>query len=240
MKRSDSNKVSPVVQRIENMLLENRNREALEIHMAENRRLTREASAGVLADLHAAGYQVRSIQDLYDFQLDYRPDLSILIKWIPLVTADNVKEMLIRALAIPTRREIVAPALFKAFAAEPMDQSNIKWVIGNSLESMANDELYDELASIVADKRNGTSRQMVIMGLGKMKKRAKDATQLLVTLLDDDTVISHVLSSLRRLKAVEARPQVEQLLNHKTKWIAKEAQKTLDKFDSISAKTKSA
>ena len=104
-------------------------------------------------------------------------------------------------------------------------EASIGWVIGNALEVLADDSVFDEVAKIATDKRHGRSREMVVAALGNMKNpRAKD---ILIALLDDDEVAGYAVMGLGRQKAKEAKERIEPFLRHPQEWVRNEAKKAL-------------
>jgi len=72
---------------------------------------------------------------------------------------------------------------------------------------------------------------MIVLALGKMKdQRAADAAR---ELLSDEDVNGHALIALRKLKAMDARPEIEKLIDHPNEWKRSEAKKTLASFDRL-------
>jgi HEAT repeat protein len=101
-------------------------------------------------------------------------------------------------------------------------------VIGNALSVVIDDSVFDEVESLVRDRRYGKSRQMVVLGLGRSKDPR--ALPLLVDLLADDDVAAHAAMALGNLRAADARPALEQLRNHQQALVRREARKALDKI----------
>lgn len=101
---------------------------------------------------------------------------------------------------------------------------------------IAEDSLFDEIARFVSDKTFGTSRQMFVLGLGRIKK--PEAIHLLISLLDQEEVNGHAISALNRLKAVESIEKVRPLVNDPRAWVRTEAKKTVAKFEKIISEKK--
>src|SRR5581483_11882893 len=148
-----------------------------------------EALKPILAELEASGYVVDSLSNLTQ-SAAYRGAVPILLKWIPSITNRNVKESVVRALSVPWAKPTAAGPLIAEFRNMPETENlGLKWTIGNALAVVATDETFDEIVELVRDKRHGRAREMLAMGLGKMKNpRAAD---VLVELLDDEDVAGH-------------------------------------------------
>jgi HEAT repeat protein len=192
----------------------------------------REAEAPVLADLADAGYRFDSLADLRHSRVRYRTAVPVLLRWLPQVTNRDVKEDIVRALSIPWARPTAARALIKEFrrvdsAVDP-DGSGLRWTIGNALEVVGDDSVFDELVDLARDRSYGKARQMVVLGLGKSKDPR--APGVLMKLLDDDDVSGHAVKALGKLKAPQARPALEPMLHDSRAWVRREAKKALAKL----------
>lgn len=189
------------------------------------------AAAPLFAELSASGYPVQSL-DLLAKSGACKDAFPILVKWLPKITSSRVKESIVRALSVPWAKGIAERELIAEFRNIPYGENHsLKWAIGNALEVLSDDEIFDDIAQLVQDKRHGTARQMLVMALGKMKDAR--ATALLVRLLDDEDVVGHALIALRKLNAIEARPYVLPFLKHPKVWIRREAAKALRKMDDL-------
>lgn len=202
---------------------ENRKKEAAEEYYA--------VAAPLFAELSAAGYPVQSL-DLLAQSNACKGAVLILVKWLPKITNPRVKESIVRALSVPWAEGVAERDLVAEFRNIPFGENHsLKWAIGNALEVLSNDAVFDDLAQLVQDKRHGTTRQMLVMALGK-KKNPK-AVNVLLGLLDDEDVVGHALIALRKLNAVEARPRILPLLKHPKAWVRREAKKALNKIDDL-------
>jgi HEAT repeat protein len=169
--------------------------------------------------------RVSRIEDLKDDIAKWRravPEIPTLIKQ---VETNYVKEALVRFLAVPFAKG-AAEDVVKLFRS--IDDHQFRWAAGNTLEVIASDKIAAQLIDIALDRSLESSRQMVVLALGKL--RTKDAATAAMSLLDDDSVVLHALGALAKLHAREARPQVEALLHHKRAAVRKEARKTLERI----------
>lgn len=213
------------------------------IAMEENRERFREraiaenfrAAAPVVTDLAAAGFAVESVADLYNLRLNYKGAIPILLRWLPRVENLAVKEAIVRALSVKWAKPWAARPLIEEFhtVQDPSD-TGIKWAIGNALEVVADDSVFDELVQIARDRQHGRARQMVVLALGEM--RDPRTVDVLIELLEDDQVAAYALAALGKLKAVKARPYAERLLSHPSELVRKEAQRLIEKIDKMSNK----
>jgi HEAT repeat protein len=206
----------------------------------ERERLTRVAenrnsAAPIVADLVKAGFPIQSIADLFDKGLDYHAAVPILLDWLPRVSNRDVKEDIVRALSVKWAKPHAARALISEFhRAQDTSGDDIRWAIGNALEVVADDSVFDELVEIVQDRRCGRARQMVAVALGNVKR--PEAVEVLLGLLNDDEILGHVIIGLGRLKAPRARSAIERYANYPVAWIRKAAKKAIAMIDQSSGR----
>jgi HEAT repeat protein len=194
------------------------------------RKVNAESARPVIADLRAAGFRVNDVADLFNKPMNYKNAIPILLAWLPRMLNPDVKEDIVRALSVKWARPVAAPALVVEFKkANGPNQSSLRWAIGNALEVVADDSVFEDLIRISIDRRFGNARQMVVQGLGKMKNPRTVA--ILVRLLDDEDVSAHAIFALGKLRAVEARSAIEPFLDHSRSLLRKEARKALAKID---------
>lgn len=192
--------------------------------------------AALISDLAAVGVAVDDVWDLVNAKIQYRAAVPVLLHWLSNIDARvaeadraKVREGLVRALTVPAARPVAAPVLIDEFRrASDASGLGLRWVVGNALSVVADDSVFDDVASLVRDRRYGKGRQMVVVGLGRSKDPR--AVPLLVELLDDDDVVAHAVMALGKLKAVASRAAVERMLSHSQPLVRAEAKKTLAKF----------
>lgn len=223
------------------MQLPRRSIQDIEKTEEENVRKYTEAATPLIRELSEYGFHVESVGDLIQKQgVEYRNHaekiVSLLVKWLPLVTYDALREDIIRTLAVPWANPIALKPLLHEF--RKTSDFNEKWVLGNSLSVIADDSIFEDLIELVTDKKNGHSREMLIIGLGNLKdeKHKEEAINVLIKLLDDDEVTGHAIVALNKLKAIRAKPYLKKFLNNETTWFRNEAKKTIAKFDKIEKK----
>ena len=191
---------------------------------------------GLADDLSRAGVPVSDLWELVNSDVQYRAAVPVLVEWlerlderVPAADREKVREGLVRALTVPAARPSAAPVLIEQFrrVADPSGLGP-RWVIGNALEVVADDSVFDEVAAIVRDPSFGKARQMVVLGLARSKEPR--AVPLLVELLDDDDVAAHAAMALGKLKAGEARSALERHLESAQPLLRREAKKALAKL----------
>ncbi len=188
-----------------------------------------EASKPILAELTESGVKVKDLSQLINQPIDYQGAISILLKWLPLVDNIDVKTTLVRALTVKWARPVAARPLIEEYLKAPMDETDIKWAIGNALSVVADDGVFDDVVAIARDRKHGRTREMFALALGNMKDPRTVA--VLVELLDNEEVAGHALVALRKLAPVEAREAIERFVDFPKTWVRNEAQRALAKID---------
>jgi hypothetical protein len=193
-----------------------------------NRENYRREAAPVLADLREADFDVESVGELVHRQREYRAAVPVLLRWLPKISDRRVREDIIRTLSVPwARPDAVRPLIAEFRKLRHPDENGIGWVIGNALEVIADDAIFEDVVAIATDKRYGSSREMVVAALGNMKNpKAKEV----LIVLDDDDVAGYAIMGLGKLKAKEAKAKIEPFLNHSQQWVRQEARKALRKM----------
>jgi HEAT repeat protein len=191
----------------------------------------------LLEELALAGVHLRDLWELVNDRAQYSAAIPVLIDWlehlddrVPAADQDKVREGLVRALTVPAARPSAAPVLLAEFrrVSDPTGLGP-RWVIGNALEVVADDSIFDDVALIVRDPSFGKARQMVVVGLARSKDGR--AVPLLIELLDDEDVAAHAAMALGKRRASEARSALERQLESPQALVRQEAKKALAKLD---------
>jgi HEAT repeat protein len=181
-------------------------------------------------ELEAAGVSNGDVWWLVNTSERYPAAIPVLLEWlaalderVPAEGRELLREGIVRALTVAEARPVAAPLLIDQFrqVADP----NLRWVIGNALEVVADDSVFDQAAELATQTKYGTARQMVVLGFGRSNK--PEAVPLLIALLDDDDVAAHAAMALGRLKAPEAQPALERQLASPRPLVRREARKAL-------------
>jgi hypothetical protein len=188
----------------------------------------------ILAQLAELGLKVEHIQDLYQQRYDYRRAIPLLVSWIPRVEDVSVKEMLVRAVTVPWGRGIAGPTLVDTFERADEYPFSFRWAVGSAIEVVADPSLLDDMIRLARDKRYGRAREMVVMGLGRIRR--PEAVRALVELLDDPEVAGHAVAGLAKLQPPEARSALERFVNDERGWVRQAARRAIAGIDRTSAK----
>lgn len=188
------------------------------------------AAAPLLEELAAIGFRVKTVGQLRQNRANYKGAIDVLLRWLPRVRDEHLKEDIVRTLSVPwAKPEAVAPLLTEFRAVNDPAGTGIRWAIANALEVLADDRVLDDIVALVQEPKYGKSRQMLTLALAKM--RDPRVIPVLVNLLDDEEVLGHAVIALGTLRAQSARGRIESLIRHRTAWVRKEAKKALAKID---------
>jgi hypothetical protein len=168
------------------------------------------------------GVTVSMLEDIKLDNVVWRRSIPLLLDCLPLVTTDEAKETLIRLLSVPFAKTAVFQ-LIDQFRSSTNEY--VRWAAGNALEVLASDEIAGEMIQIAGERKYGWSRQMVVMGLGKLK--SAEAFETAVQCLSDEEVVLHALSALTRRKDPSAIDHIEPLLASKKASVRKAAAKAV-------------
>ncbi len=73
------------------------------------------AAEPVVRELREAGFPVEHVADLFNRGFDYRETIDLLLKWLPLMDNEDVKEDIVRALSVKWVRPRAARPLVDEF-----------------------------------------------------------------------------------------------------------------------------
>ena len=162
--------------------------------------------------LKTIGLNVNSIYDLVNMKQPYPKAIPILVDLLKINFKDRwLLEGIIRALAVKEAKGIANEPLIKLYNSIDYTENSLKWVIGNTLSVVAVENDLSSLIEICKNKQNGTSRQMIIIWLGKSK--SKIVEDLLIELLDENGLQLHSLDALSKLKSSKAITKIDLLIN---------------------------
>lgn len=214
------------LQRGPDFVARQRQREADALRNLETYRV---AASGVRADLAAVGFDVAAVRELRLLGRPYPEAVPVLVRWLPLVKYDALKEDIVRTLSVPWARDATSLLLDEFRRADRTTETGLRWAIGAAIEVHATDAIADEMIELATDRRYGRAREMIVLGLGKLSDaRVADVA---LNLLGDDEVLGHAIKVLARLRARNARTQIERLLDDPRSWIRKEAKRALASID---------
>jgi hypothetical protein len=189
----------------------------------------------VVEALRKIGMRVESVYDLVNTRASYPQAIPVLVECLRIVREPVIKQGIVKALTCKEARGVSERVLLDEFRKLPAStphgpEHTLKWTIGNAFSVIGSDAAVDDLISIATDKRHGTTRQMFVVALGKMRKQRDRVVRVLVGLLGDDDVAGHALVALGKLRAKEAEEAIRSMTTHPKEWVREEAEKVLIKI----------
>jgi hypothetical protein len=186
----------------------------------------------LLREIQARGFPVESIAELrgtpFSSAWDYEELIPVLVKWLPLIDNLDIKEDIVRTIAIPqwARPQAIQP-IIDEILSKPSGQ-NLQFALGNSLMILVNKPLIpdyiDTLEKIVLNPDYGMARSSIAEALWKFPpERAKNILLQLINPKaqnikpgsnwpNDDTRYQ-AFRSIKRMKPEDASGEIEKLIN---------------------------
>jgi HEAT repeat protein len=149
-----------------------------------------------------------------------------LLRWLPAVDEPGVKEDIVRGLSVSWVANRATAQLIEEFKKSVGSRPALAWAIGNALSIVSVDGFENQIIELARNPAYGMARQMIVMGLGRLRgnSAAEDAA---LGLLHDENVRLHAVIALGRMKSKRAVPELEKLLSDKKAAVRKEARKAL-------------
>lgn len=138
----------------------------------------------LVEDLKKAGLNITSSWDLVNTKSSYKQAIPILLEHLPKPYHLKNKEGIVRALAVKEAIGKASPILIAEYNRTPEDKMFFRWAIGNTIYTTIKEGDVESILPIVLDRTNGTSRQMFVAALGKIK--ADNVKAVLFRLVNDD------------------------------------------------------
>jgi hypothetical protein len=168
-------------------------------------------------------------------QFDGAAALPILLRWLPRIGNEQVKESVVRHLRTKAAKPIAAEALLQEFrrAQDP----NYKWVIADVLQFVCDKSHFPQLVELAAGRRHGIGRAPLVDMLWRVKTAQAD--EILAEAVNDPDAARSAMSALRRrLGNAAARPLIEPLLGHAHDHVRLAARDHLRRIDKSLAEPK--
>lgn len=199
--------------------------------LADRFRQEEEPLVAALNDV--VGVSVKSVWDLVNNTREYRHAIPVLVAHLKYRYPYRIREGIARALTVKYAGETAYRALVKQFKDVPHSadaaEQGFKWALGNAISVVADKTHFDEVVALIRDRHHGASRDMMVLRLADLDQQR--ATDVLIELLGDDEVVGQAVTALGKVKAQNARSQIERLMQHPNPGIRKEASKVLAKLN---------
>lgn len=149
----------------------------------------------LLQELKSVDVNVTSVWQLVNSPNYYTAALPILVKHLRLPHTPKIREGIARSLAVPEARFAWDVLLSEYKALSDETDHAVKAAIALAISASATSDVAKELAALIRDRRHGTSRLFLLIGLKRLKTpetiRALDD-------LKDDPDLAKEISSWRR------------------------------------------
>lgn len=185
----------------------------------------------LLREVREQGVEIDSINDLMKIDAKYKDLVPILLKYLQEFDDETDKEFIVRCLGVKGFKMASKPLIQEFYRS---DNSLYKWAIGNTLSIIQDENSLPDLLRIVQEKQHGIARQMIVDGLGCFKSEA--VKDVLIKLLDDDDVVGHAISAIRKMNEPDLIKHIEPFTDHKVTWIRNEAKKAIKKLQKTQLK----
>lgn len=178
-------------------------RAAQEARLRERTERRLKAEQPLIADLATAGYRVESVWDLVNTRADYSSAVPVLIDHLQRDYPDDVREGIARALAVPAAKT-AWPLLMRLYRESQDDVPNhMKTAFAIALGGAADDDVLDDLALLVRDRSQGSSRLVLLQNLADSDR--PDLHELLEEAANDPELVKEARFQLRRVRERKRR-----------------------------------
>lgn len=184
----------------------------------------------IVHELSKVGVRVKGIYDLVNTKNKYPEAIPVLIDLVQKDFSNiNVREGIVRALTVKEAKGLANGTLLKIYTDTPKELHFFRWAIGGAFSVILMKDDVPEVLRIVKNRENGTSRQMFVMALGKIKN-SEEVEKTLIELLDDEDVVIHAIDALQKIKSYKARKKIERLMDNPRSIVRRLAKKYLEKI----------
>ncbi len=199
-----------------------------DLDYADRVRRSLDESAPILAELAEIGYKLDTLGQLRQQGKSWRSALPVLLKWLPLVDDNGVKEELVRGLSVPWVGTHATKVLIELLKKAP-PRSSLGWAVGNALSIVDVTGFEDEIIELCRDGSYGPARQMLVSSLARFDdSKAEDAA---LELLDDEDVKLHAIIALGKMRSKRALTRFQALSSDKRAVVRKEVRKAVQKIN---------
>ncbi|PZR52670.1 hypothetical protein DNL40_11225 [Xylanimonas oleitrophica] len=183
----------------------------------------------ILARLREVGHDVASLADLRGSGVEYPKAVPVLVDALSATSEKKTLMEIVRALSVPWAKPAATGPLIDLFRRvdDPTGLS-LRWAIGNALDVVWDDSLFDELVGLARDRSYARAREMVVLGLARSKR--PEAGDVLIELLDDPEVNGHAVKALAKLKLPRSKPGLQRMTTDSRAWVRKAAEGALKKL----------
>ncbi|HOA78529.1 MAG TPA: HEAT repeat domain-containing protein [Bacilli bacterium] len=180
----------------------------------------------LLKEVNDCGYNYKNYLQIGAISKQDKVLIPVLLKHLKLLKSPQWKQIVVRSLGVRGFYD-ATETLLEEFHSS--DNNSYKWAIGATIDNIKDKRYEDEYIKIINDKKNGTSRQMFVLLLGRLK--SAKAIDSFINLLDDEDINGHIIVAMKYYKNKDLIPYIEPFLNHEKAWIRREAKKAISKLE---------
>lgn len=182
----------------------------------------------IVKELLKTGIRVGGVYDLVNTSQKYPEAIPVLVELVQADYSDpRIREGVVRALTVKEAKGLANESLLKIYNETPYEGRSFHWAIGNAFSVIITERDVPQVLRIVRNREYGTSRQMFVVALGKIKSEEVENT--IIELLDDDDVVLHAINALKKIKSVKARKKIENLVKNPRAIVRRAAKEYLRK-----------
>ena len=204
------------------------------------------AAAPLKAELATVGFPVEGFGSTwFNFRPEHKVFIPILIKWLPRIENQNVRETIVRLLTDRMARPVAANPLIDEFKRVRGSETWVpyyKATVAAGIAVVADESSFDALVSLVSDPRHGWARGWLLPVFWRMHDPRTDDTLLKVlegAKGEEETAVPvQGIRVLGNRGCSKAKPYIEEYLNHPEAIVRKEAAKSLEKIARAEAKAR--
>lgn len=187
-----------------------------------------------LVELRAAGFPVRSIDELRESGERYEAAVPILLNSLHETSDLGALQAIVRALSVPWAKCDALGPMIVLFETLPIGMGprheSLRWAVGNALYELWDDRKFADFERLVRRQEFGKAREMVALGFSRSKRR-RDAREVLVSLMSDPVLSGHALKGLRKMKATVKRESLQPFVEDGRAWVRRDARALLNYAD---------
>jgi hypothetical protein len=177
-----------------------------------------EESEVLFADLAAIGIRVDELSELGSRNVDDRPAIPVLLRWLRRSDTRSTDWEVLGALAGDwTKGEAVGPLIDEFHSIDPAsdpEPGGRRWQILDAAQQQASARWKDEFLAIASDPGNAITRHMAIAGLARMRNAKRDLMPVMMTFLNssDSELYLPAAKALGAWREPAARQRIQELI----------------------------
>jgi len=141
----------------------------------------------------------------------------------------HFKQIIVRTLNVKEASGIANQALINEYNRTSKDKELYRWVIGDTIATIATPDDLDNIIEIIKNKGNGMSRQMFVIALSNYDKELVE--DFLLSLVEEEEIAPHAITTLGKIKSQKAKKVLKKLTEHKRGLIRQNARKALKRIN---------